>query len=482
MPTEAEWEYAAKGGPKKEGFMHAGSDNHSTVGWIFRHALNSKTKWGFGKDQHGTHPVGSKLPNAIGIHDMTGNLSEWCSDFYDVKYSGGVNPKGPKSGSLAVLRGGSWDHGKMNSRVTKRFRSNLISSFSANKGFRVLMEKDISQAIDSVMKKHDFQGVILVKKGDQIVYHNSFGMANQEKNILHNNDTPYVIASITKIFTSTIILQLVEEGKLDLNGKIGAYLPEYKGPAKDQVTMHQLLNHTSGILSTEADSKNLKDDEVLKIFAERATTDELLHRYCSGEMVNEPGSTFYYNNGDYIILGKIIESIEKDTYENVLHKRILKQLQMTNSGLITNENVDQLTNLAQGYTWNREKKTLKKDGDRFLQNFYASGAMYSTAKDLAKFSDALLLKRTLLSDESLVSFMMTHPETKNYGYGLWVRFRDYKDDKTIVKVTERYGRIFGINTLFSYVLDHDISVITLSNTNKINPWSVNNFVHKQFLD
>ena len=204
-----------------------------------------------------------------------------------------------------------------------------------------------------------------------------------------------------------------------------------------------------------------------------------MHRSLS---LSEPGSTFYYNNGDYILLGKIIESVEKDSFERVLHQRILSPLHIKNSGLLTNRNAKKIKNLAQGYTWNRKDSILKRDADKMIQNYYASGAMYATAEDLAKFSDALFLKKSLLNDTSIESLLATYPETNNYGYGLCVRFNDFNDDKTIVKVTERYGRIWGINTLFTYVFEHDISIISLSNNNKNNPWNVHNFIHKQFLD
>lgn len=480
LPTEAEWEYAAKGGRKSNGFIHSGANQRELVGWTGMNAMNSKTKWGFGRDDHGTFEVGLKQPNELGIYDMTGNLSEWCSDLYAIKYLGGLNPKGPQSGSQGVLRGGSWDHGKMNTRVTTRFHSSLISGFSANKGFRLAMEKDIATAIDAAIKKNDFQGTLLVKKGDELLYHKSFGLANRESNRVMETNTSFVIASITKLVTATMIMQLVDEGKLKLDQTIGTYLPSYKGPGRNKVTIHQLLNHTSGIKSSELGPEDEKGS--LEIYSKKATTDELLHKYCSGELVSTPGSTFYYNNGDYIILGKVIEAIERDPYQKVLKRRILDPLGMKNSGFVTNENADILNDLVKSYKWDQKSKVFVKDAKKLYQNWYASAAMYSTAEDLSKFSDALFLNQTLVSKFSLKTLLTTHPKTKNYGYGLWVQFHEYHDDKTVLKIYERYGRIWGINTLFTYIPEHDISVISLANTNKMSPWSLNNFVHKQILD
>ncbi len=99
LPTEAEWEYAARGGKKSRGYQYSGSNNLSDVAW---YKDNSGSK---------THTIGSKQANELGIYDMTGNVFEWCQDWYD-KYSSSsqINPTGANSGSYRVFRGGGWFH------------------------------------------------------------------------------------------------------------------------------------------------------------------------------------------------------------------------------------------------------------------------------------------------------------------------------------------------------------------------------------
>ena len=98
LPTEAEWEYAARGG-KNSTYNYAGSNTVDEVAW---YDSNSGRK---------THPVGQKKANDLGLHDMSGNVLEWCQDWYDIGYyakSPSSNPPGPTTGSLRVIRGGSW--------------------------------------------------------------------------------------------------------------------------------------------------------------------------------------------------------------------------------------------------------------------------------------------------------------------------------------------------------------------------------------
>ena len=119
LPTEAEWEYAARGGNRSNGYKYSGSDNLGSVAWYD------------GNSGSETHPVGQKSPNELGLYDMSGNVWEWCQDWFgSYSSSSQTNPTGPSSGSYRVSRGGSWFSIARSCRSSYRGRS--APSFSDN--------------------------------------------------------------------------------------------------------------------------------------------------------------------------------------------------------------------------------------------------------------------------------------------------------------------------------------------------------------
>lgn len=312
--------------------------------------------------------------------------------------------------------------------------------------------KHTEKFIDKYAKANHYNGTILVKQANK-TYLKSFGTANFQFDVPNQPDTKYKIASITKLFTAVLIMQLYEAGKLDLHATIKTYLPNYTGAAGDKASIFHLLTATSGIENSEAGEN---PNEVPSMFLKKYTTDEILQRYCSGKMENEPGKHYSYNNADYVILGKIIEAIYGRPYEEVLRTQLLQPLKMHHSGMCSYQQVTE--NLAAVYSIDESSKELKNDPFYYIENFYSAGAMYSTAEDLLLFSEALY-NGGLLADSSLK--MMLTPYLESYGFGLWIRKLQINNREVVMN--ERQGSIWGTTTRLLYIPQEKITIILLTN-------------------
>jgi D-alanyl-D-alanine carboxypeptidase len=172
--------------------------------------------------------------------------------------------------------------------------------------------------------------------------------------------------------------------------------------------------------------------------------------------------TFFYNNGDYIVLGKIIEAVERVPFDAVLSRRVLGPLAMTNTGMHYQHRV--VPKLADTYfTRDDRDNSLANDLPVYTENWYAAGAMYATAGDLLRFAGALFGDR-LLEPASRARLMT--PGLDGYGYGAWI----YQDVVAGRKLTSlmRPGQIMGVNTVLYHVVEPGVTVIVLGNTDKAN--------------
>lgn len=312
--------------------------------------------------------------------------------------------------------------------------------------------------IQTYAKQHGFSGSIRIQRADAPEYARSFGLANIEFDVPNRADTKYKIASITKLFTAALILRLRDRGKLDLDRPIRAYLPDYAGGGDDKIHVHQLLNHTSGLPNFDrvADAASAIRDG-LPNYQRPYTSDQLLAKFCSGHPLHAPGTTFDYNNADYVVLGKIVERLYGQPYERALKEQILDPLQMKDSGFLRQSDV--IRRLADTYFHRDDLEATSPDLPVYPENWYAAGALYSTTADLAKFARALF-GGELLRPDSLER--MFKPGLDDYGYGLW----SYETRLGGIKrrVVKRPGRIMGAQAQLFHVFDPDLTIILLANT------------------
>ena len=288
----------------------------------------------------------------------------------------------------------------------------------------------------------------------------SFGVAERAFGTPVRAETKFWVASITKAFTAVLILQLRDAGRLALDDSIATHLPDYTGKGARSITIHQLLNHTSGL--PNFDQVTEAADGIangLPTYQLPHTSDELLARYCSGAPLHAPGTRFDYNNADYIVLGKIIERLHGKPFDSVLRDAVLAPLQMHDSGMLHQSDI--VPGLAQTYFFRDDLDRLVPSLPVYPENWFAAGAMYSTPRDLARFADTLF-GGILVAQDSLDR--MLAPGLDDHGYGAWTYERTIRGRK--VHVFKRPGRIMGANAQLYRVREDALTVILLASTDR----------------
>ncbi|MEO6334570.1 MAG: serine hydrolase [Pyrinomonadaceae bacterium] len=311
------------------------------------------------------------------------------------------------------------------------------------------------KTIDMLVKQYydygQFNGSVLVADNGKIIYEKGFGMANMEWSIANQPDTKFRIGSVTKQFTAALILQLVQEGKIKLDGKITDYLTDYRNDTGDKVTIHQLLNHTSGIPSYTSNPEFFP-----KYSRDAYNVPDFVKKFASGDLEFEPGSKFSYNNSGYSLLGAIIEKVTGKSYETVLTEKILTPLGMTNTGY--DHHATLLPKRASGYQKTPAGYVNAAYLDMTLP--YSAGSIYSTVEDLYKW-DQSLYEDKILSAES--KKLMFTPGLSNYGYGVGISDQPIGKTAQKLKVIAHSGGINGFNSLLTRAVDKRQTVIILDN-------------------
>jgi CubicO group peptidase (beta-lactamase class C family) len=303
-------------------------------------------------------------------------------------------------------------------------------------------------------KYQTFNGSVLVAENGKVIYKKGFGLANMEWNIPNTPETRFRLGSITKQFTATLILQLVEQGKIKLDGKLSDYLPDYRKDVGEKVTIHQLLTHTSGIPSYTGLPGFIRD-----VSRNPYAVDEFVKKFASNDLEFEPGSKFSYNNSGYFLLGAIIEKITGRPYEQVIKEKIFEPLGMKNSGYDHAATI--LEKRASGYIKTRDGYLNAPYLDMSLP--YAAGSLYSTVEDLFLWDQALYTDR-LLSEQSKA--VMYKPYLQNYAYG-WVitKAKLGSGPETVTSIGHN-GGINGFNTLLVRYPEQRNLIVLLDNTSQ----------------
>ncbi len=305
--------------------------------------------------------------------------------------------------------------------------------------------------LENAYKKGEYSGALLVAKGDKVIFKGAVGLANREWNIPNKTDSRFRINSITKQFTAMLVMQLVEEGKIELDKPISTYLPNFPKQLSKKITVKDLLMSASGLPDFDVPAFYTTQDERLTKF------DYITKTFLKGELQFEPGSKFNYNNGDFLTAGAIIEKVTGKTFEQVLQEKILKPLGMKNTGMI--ENGEIIEDLASGYIYKDGK--FYKEPFYSIENYGSAGAMYSTLDDMFIWNKALFSYK-LLSKENTEKMFTASPQLGFVALGSWVYDLKFAEGKSY-KLIERQGAIGGFSSLNVISYDEKLSIIFLGN-------------------
>jgi CubicO group peptidase (beta-lactamase class C family) len=310
----------------------------------------------------------------------------------------------------------------------------------------------IQEVLSLANKYRQFNGSALVVENGKVIYRGALGIANMEWGISNTPETKFRLGSITKQFTSMLTLQLVEQGKIKLDGKISDYLPDYRKDIGDKVTIHNLLTHTSGIPSY-TDQPGFQSN----VSRNPYQVADFVKKYTSGDLLFEPGSKFAYNNSGYFLLGAIIERVTGKTYEQVLKENILDPVGMKNTGYDHYETIIQKR--AAGYSKTLDGYTNAAYLDMSIP--YAAGSMYSNVDDLYLWDQALYTDK-LLSAQS--KELMYKPFLDNYAYGWVVANASFKQNDKPVPMIAHGGGINGFATFIARFPNEKNLIVILDNT------------------
>lgn len=305
-----------------------------------------------------------------------------------------------------------------------------------------------------------FSGCISVKKKGEILFEKAFGYRDLPNKILNELDTKFATASAGKVFIAVAILQLIERGLLSFETTIGSLLDIDFITIDKDITIEQLLTHTSGIPDYFDESIMNEYDELWKDYPNYKirSSKDLLPLFITKPMMYSKGEKFQYNNTGFVVLGLVIEVITKRPFDVYLKENIFDVCNMDSTGYYE---LDRLpANCANNYIYDEEKK-------EYYTNIYSvdvkgtgAGGAFTTIKDIESFWNGLLNNKLIKSElkDKMLTVHTTCDYDDNYGYGIWIN-NEIKDN-TLPYFT---GGDPGVSFVSFYKLDEDVLVTIVSN-------------------
>ncbi|MDG2396936.1 MAG: serine hydrolase [Flavobacteriaceae bacterium] len=332
-------------------------------------------------------------------------------------------------------------------------------TFLTLNSFSQSTNKELFNRIDTYLElsvTNGFSGVVLVSKKDEIILSKGYGWADRKNKIPNSPSTVFNIGSVTKQFTASAILKLIEQGKIKTSDKIGSYFNQIPIDKRD-ITIHQLLTHTSGISNRTGGFRY-----------NEASKEQFLKEFYESELQSKPGTKYQYANANYIMLTVILESVSGQLYNSFLNDYLFEPSQMKSTGY---KSINFSTErLAHGYYYNRDDEewtdwgTTQQHLPYNNKHWYSigKGDIHSTIEDLYKWHVSLNNNNVLSSktrETQETAYVAENDQlTSYYGYG-WAISKSSRDTK-IVAHNGSNGLYFADFVRF---IDDDVVVIYITN-------------------
>jgi CubicO group peptidase (beta-lactamase class C family) len=347
-----------------------------------------------------------------------------------------------------------------------RRAASLLLVFLSCAGSALAQSDKTDDYIRAEMRERHIPAVSLaVIRDGRVLKEKAYGSANLELNVPATNDTVFLIASVTKLFTATAVMALVEDGKLSPEDKLRKLLPRL--PLKwGKVTVRQLMTHTSGLPDVSL------GEDTDAVIAE--TREGALKKLPGMPMLGRPGATWNYNQTNYMLLAMIVEKVTGKTFEQFLTDRFFRPLGMTSTSFGDSRTI--IPNRASGYTRleHQSDKEVSPDHVWNYHNVFPSylnnaAGINTTAGDLAKWDIALTEGRVL--KQSTLDRMWTAVKLsdgkvfrleENLGYGYGWLIDDTPHHKAV-------GHTGGASAAYIRYLKDKISIIVLTNCQGAEP-------------
>jgi len=284
---------------------------------------------------------------------------------------------------------------------------------------------------------------VLVGQRGKVLFEKGYGLADVKHGVAIRPNTIFHIGSITKQFTAAAILLLQEDGRLNTADTLSKYFPDF--PHGDQITLAQLLSHTSGI------HNYTEHADFLDTVSQPIALSRLIASFRNDPMDFPPGSRWYYSNSNYVLLAAIIEKVSGQTYDNFLRRRLLAPRGLHHTGSLPSR---ESSKMAVGYQFSEDKFVAAIPWD--MSRATGAGCLSSTVEDLFRWNEALFHGKVLkdLDLEAALHPMRPDPQSGGgYGFGLFVsNFRGARE-------IHHGGTLHGFSSFLLRFPEQDLTVV-----------------------